>query len=226
MKSWQIHHIRDSAESVHSRELPAERSIWRASITESAIVLGSKQSFEIVNQQACGDDGVSVVRRRSGGGVVFLGVNDHLWIDFVIERDDALWSDDVGRSMWWVGDLWADALAENDGASRDQLIVHRGGLERNEVSDLVCFAGLGPGEVTLHGKKLVGISQRRTRQMARFQCVLHSRWSIGAYEKYLDFDKLSGNKKILGSDFNSIQTGVSGGLNEIANSLIVLAESL
>jgi lipoate---protein ligase len=226
MKSWQIHHLRDSAESVHSRELPAERSIWRASITESAIVLGSKQSFEIVNQRACDDDGVSVVRRRSGGGVVFLGVNDHLWIDFVIERDDVLWSDDIGRSMWWVGDLWAAALAENDVASRDQLIVHRGGLERNEISDLVCFAGLGPGEVTLHGKKLVGISQRRTRQMARFQCVLHSRWSIGAYEKYLDFDKLSGTTNIIGSDFNSIQTGVSGGLNEIANSLIVLAESL
>ena len=226
MKSWQIHNIRDSAEAVHSRELPAERAIWRASITGSAIVLGSKQSFEIVNQQACDNDGVSVVRRRSGGGVVFLGVNDHLWIDFVIERDDVLWSDDVGRSMWWVGDLWAAALAENEVASRDQLIVHRGGLERNEISDLVCFAGLGPGEVTLHGKKLVGISQRRTRQMARFQCVLHSRWSIGAYEKYLDFDKLSGDMKILGSDFNSIQTGVSGGLNQIANSLIVLAEDL
>jgi hypothetical protein len=62
--------------------------------------------------------------------------------------------------------------------------------------------------------------------MARFQCVLHSHWSNEAYEKYLDFEKLSGTKKIIGSDFNSIQAGVSSGLNEIANSLITLAELL
>lgn len=226
MKSWQIHHIRDSAESVHSRDLPAERAIWRASITESAIVLGSKQSLDIVNQQACEIDSVSVVRRRSGGGVVYLGVGEHLWIDFVIERDDILWSDDIGKSMWWIGELWAAALAENEVAARDQLIVHHGGLERNEISDLICFAGLGPGEVTLHGKKLVGISQRRTREMARFQCVLHSRWSSDAYEKYLDFKKLSDGKEHGLQNFKSIDTAISGGLNEIANSLIILAESL
>jgi hypothetical protein len=56
--------------------------------------------------------------------------------------------------------------------------------------------------------------------------VLHSHWSNEAYEKYLDFEKLSGTKKIIGSDFNSIQAGVSSGLNEIANSLITLAELL
>ena len=40
----------------------------------------------------------------------------------------------------------------------------------------VCFGGLGPGEVTVDGHKLVGISQRRTRDGARFQCVVHRRW--------------------------------------------------
>jgi hypothetical protein len=39
------------------------------------------------------------------------------------------------------------------------------------MSDLICFAGLGPGEVTWKGRKLVGISQRRVKQGGRFQTV-------------------------------------------------------
>ena len=220
MENWQVHHIRDSVESVHSRELPAERAIWRISISEPAIVLGSKQSFDIVDQQACDLDGVSIVRRRSGGGAVYLGFNEHLWIDLVISRDDELWNDDVGRAMWWVGELWADALAQNDVAQRDQILVHHGGLERSGLSDLVCFAGLGPGEVTLHGEKLVGISQRRTREMARFQCVLHGRWSLAAYRKYLKFGQLSGTNASLDRELKLVTAGVSGGLDNIADSLV------
>ena len=44
-------------------------------------------------------------------------------------------------------------------------------------SPLVCFAGVGPGEVLLGRRKLVGISQRRTRNGSRFQCMVHVRWS-------------------------------------------------
>jgi hypothetical protein len=49
-------------------------------------------------------------------------------------------------------------------------------MVRSALSDVVCFAGLGPGEVTIGGRKAVGISQRRTREAARFQCVAYERW--------------------------------------------------
>ncbi len=230
MSDWRFNHLRDSAESVHGRELPAERAIWRASINQSALVLGSKQDFEVVNHQACQTDQVSVVRRRSGGGAVFLETDQHLWIDFVITSDDDLWKDDVGQAMWWVGDLWADALAACEIADRDQLRVHRGGLEREKISDLICFAGVGPGEVTLHGKKLVGISQRRTREMARFQCVVHRQWSAEAYRKYLLLDKIddqsAGSFGARNGELSKIDVAESSGLNQIAQALVELATAL
>ncbi|MDQ3757058.1 MAG: hypothetical protein M3394_04340, partial [Actinomycetota bacterium] len=40
----------------------------------------------------------------------------------------------------------------------------------------VCFAGLGPGEVSVGGRKVVGIAQRRTRFGALFQCAVHRTW--------------------------------------------------
>src|SRR5690606_25915326 len=59
--------------------------------------------------------------------------------------------------------------------------VHHGALQRRPWSDLVCFAGLGPGEVTVPGgAKVVGISQRRTRAAARFQCAALLDWDPGS----------------------------------------------
>jgi lipoate-protein ligase A len=230
MSSWRFNHLRDSAEVVHARELPAERAIWQASISESAVVLGSKQNLDIVNQSSCQQDGISVVHRRSGGGVVVLQAGAHLWIDFVVPRDDELWRDDVGESMWWVGELWADALAVCEVADRDQLRVHRGGLERSSLSDLVCFGGLGPGEVTMHGQKVVGISQRRTREMARFQCVLHQKWSPDLYHRYLLTDKIkmrAGEQNTsLEFDFSRIAVAPVTGLSQVAEAIVELAAKI
>ena len=115
-------------------------------------------------------------------------------------------------------------------AHRDQLRVHRGGLERSSLSDLVCFGGLGPGEVTLHGQKVVGVSQRRTREMARFQCVVHQRWSPELYRRYILTDKI----KLSESDINvSLETEISriavaevAGLSQIAETIVELAGKL
>jgi hypothetical protein len=132
--------------------------------------------------------------------------------------------------MWWVGELWADALAMCEIADRDQLRVHRGGLERSSLSDLVCFGGLGPGEVTLHGEKVVGISQRRTREMARFQCVVHQRWSPDLYRRYLLTDVVelqSRNRGVsLETEISRISVAEVDGLSQIAEAIVELAAKI
>ena len=54
-------------------------------------------------------------------------------------------------------------------------------MVRTTWSDHVCFAGIGGGEVIRDGRKVVGISQRRTRAGARFQCALYRHWRPEAH---------------------------------------------
>jgi lipoate---protein ligase len=129
------------------------------------LVLGSSQRLEVVDNATIGS--IEVVRRRSGGGAVLLIPGEVVWLDVLIPTGDPLWSDDVSLASHWLGDVWVAALGGGE--------VHRGPLVRTLWSQLVCFAGLGPGEVTVEGRKLVGISQRRTRAGARFQCAVYAR---------------------------------------------------
>ena len=140
-----------------------------------AVVLGSTQSERLLDPGAVGTGGLEVVRRRSGGGAVHLVPGAQVWVDVVVPAGDDLWDDDVGRATWWLGDAWARAL---DGAGRERspAVVHRGGVTDRAAARIACFAALGPGEVARSGAKVVGISQRRTRHLSRFQCVAYLDW--------------------------------------------------
>ena len=161
---------------MHARDLDVdvERVVTAIDVTSSAIVLGSAQPESDVDVDAAARLGVEIVRRRSGGGAVLLDPADPVWIDVEIGRGDPLWDDDVSRSMVWLGAVWVEALAR---LGLGGAVVHEGAMHGSPLARVVCFAGLAPGEVTVDGAKVVGISQRRTRAGARFQCAVPRRWS-------------------------------------------------
>jgi lipoate---protein ligase len=142
---------------------------------DRAVVLGSTQALTSVDQDACASEGVDIVRRRSGGGAVLVEASSLLWVDLVVPAGDPLWCPDVGRAAWWVGEAWSEALSSAGVGGTE---VWKGPLVRNLWSSLVCFAGLGAGEVvSAAGQKVVGISQRRTRNGALFQCGCVLEWA-------------------------------------------------
>lgn len=146
----------------------ARRSVTWCEVTAPAVVLGSTQGDEVVLAGY-----LEVARRRSGGGAVLVAPGEVVWADVVVPASDPLWDADVGRATWWLGEVWAAALASLGIAGAG---VHRGGLVTTRWSPWVCFAGLGPGEVTVGGCKVVGLSQRRTRDGALFQCAVPLAW--------------------------------------------------
>jgi len=171
--NWTVTRPRGDAATFHARTPSAGRAVWVFEPAGPAVVLGSAQRDEAVDRRVADALGIDVVRRRSGGGAVLVVPGEMVWVDLVIGADDPLWQADVGRSMHWVGEAWAAALATFGVASA----VHRGAMRRPPWSTEVCFAGVGPGEVLdADGRKLVGISQRRSRDWARFQTMLHRRW--------------------------------------------------
>jgi lipoate-protein ligase A len=146
--------------------------VWVFEVDRPAVVLGSTQPAQTIDRLRAASRGIEVVRRRSGGGAVLLEAGRTLWVDVILPSDDPLWVDDVGRAVWWLGDAWVTALA----ACGTTGVVHRDRMITTRWSPTVCFAGVGPGEVTVAGRKAVGISQRRTRDAARFQCAVVHRW--------------------------------------------------
>jgi lipoate-protein ligase A len=117
---------------------------------------------------------MEVAQRRSGGGAVLLWPGHQVWLDVGLPRGDPLWDDDVGRSARWLGEALAAALV---GLGVAGATAHAGPLERTAWSHLVCFAGRAPGEVVVGGRKVVGTSQRRTREGAVFQVAVALVWS-------------------------------------------------
>ncbi len=182
--TWLWDHRRGPADMLHDTAPPSESrpTAWLLEVEEPSLVMGSAQTAAAVDRARAAAVGVRVVRRHSGGGAVLLVPGEHVWIDVWVPAGCRWWDTDVIRAADWLGDVWVDALGA---VGMPDLTVHRGGLVRTRWSSTVCFVGLGPGEVSSGGRKLVGVSQRRTRDWARFQCLVHRRWDADAVSALL-----------------------------------------
>jgi lipoate-protein ligase A len=175
-------------------------------VERPTLVLGSTQPLELVARGPASQRGVDVVRRRGGGGAVYLEPGDHLWVDAWIPRDDPLWVPDVAVAAEWVGAWWVDALS-GLGAGLPALEVHTGRSVPGALGDLVCFAGRGPGEVFCGGRKVVGLSQWRGREGALFSSCAYARWAPAPMTELLDVGESA--REELDRQLGSLAFGVS-----------------
>ena len=171
-----------------------------------AIVVGSTQSDAVVDRARAARAGVDIVRRSSGGGAVLVAPDAQVWLEVWVPRSDPLWDDDVIESSWWLGETWARAL---EGLGASALSVHRGRAVQSEWSDVVCFAGVGPGEVMAGQAKVVGVSQRRTRHGARLHSMGVLAWEPASWLGLLALDVDRGRRvEDAGDVLDDVATGI------------------
>lgn len=164
-----VHRRRGSAEALHALELPTGDSaeFWVLEPDRPAVVMGSAQRADAFDVDGLAAAGIDLAPRRSGGGAVYIEPAGVVWIDVLAPRSSPWWSDDLSQTFLQVGESWQQALA--DCGIESELIV--GSPDRSPEARHACWAGLGWGEVTVEGVKIVGLSQRRTRWGARVQAM-------------------------------------------------------
>ncbi len=189
---WRVEERNDQGSLLHGSwpsvaEHPGRRAVAVCRVTDVTLVLGSTQPDHVVDRSGLEAAGASVVHRSSGGGAVLVTPDDPVWVDVWIPTGDPLWNPQVDRAFDWLGRAWVEALART---GIPGLTAHAEGFVAcTRWSSLVCFGGVGAGEVVSgDGRKVVGLAQRRNRQGAWFHgaCVL--RWDPVPLVKLLALD--------------------------------------
>jgi len=214
---WHVETVRDGiAERAAARPV-AERRVVVYEVARPTLVLGSSQAGDAVDRERVRQRGVDVVQRRSGGSAVLVEPEAAVWVDVTIPSGDPHWDHDVGRAFHWLGAVWAEVLISGGVLAS----WHDGAMRRTAWSPWVCFAGLGPGEVTVGGRKVVGLSQRRTREGALFQCCAVRRWEPS---RLVDLLALSDDdRRRAAADLVDVATGVGAELDLVGGLVDALA---
>lgn len=133
-----------------------------------ALIVGRSAAPPPVDWHACERLGLPVHRRASGGGAVLWSA-DLIALDVVLPFGHQLLGADVVAAYRWLGEATRQALADC-GVDADLVDVRRARADHPDpVLEASCFGGLSPWELTVDGRKIVGLSQVRRRMGGAFQ---------------------------------------------------------
>lgn len=166
-KSWTIEYVNGNAQDLiqQSLEIPSSRVVRICKVQRPSVILGSTQKTLDLQPCAYGFD-IDIVTRRSGGGAVWVCPDNYVWIDIFLPRGDLLISNEISTSFFWLGTVLVQVLTK---VGLKQVQMHKGRFVKTPWSSAICFSSKSPGEIFLGDKKVVGISQRRTREGVLFQ---------------------------------------------------------
>ncbi len=136
---------------------------------DKALTLGAGQR-QLLNELNSRDQsrGYSVVRRDNGGGAVWLEPQAQIWIGLFSPSSPGFLGQDYRLELIHLGEAAKDALK---GVGLDDLeVVSK--PDDSQAGKFVCFAGTSYGEITTCGRKIMGVSLRRTRSWKIYHFML------------------------------------------------------
>jgi lipoate-protein ligase A len=131
------------------------RSLW--------VSLGSGQSFTDLDPRALSDRGWQLVRRASGGTAVLHA--GQVGYSLILPSTHPIWGGDLAASYERLAEPLRLALSRL-GIDAEAAYPSRRSVATKTIPTLaerICFAGLGPHELTVKNRKIVGNSQIRRR---------------------------------------------------------------
>tara|TARA_B100001250_G_scaffold362589_1_gene341382 strand:+ start:154 stop:846 length:693 start_codon:yes stop_codon:yes gene_type:complete len=175
LNSWTIETKYSETALAHEANLEEWRkpTIWIIEPKDSCLVLGkSQRGRPFLDLGYLKEQSINLAARQSGGGAVLVSPEDMLWVDVFVPKESKFWIADIAEASIWIGGIWRNALKRLD----IECFLFDEKFSRSEASDLICFLGRAPGELFIDNRKILGISQRRSKFGTRFQCALIINW--------------------------------------------------
>lgn len=188
METWRLlpydvgppeRHVRMADALVRRGRVP---SLWWHSTEDRVLLLGAGQTLR----------GADAAVRRHGGGTAVLAGPGVLGLDVMLPAGHPLAPPDVVETYRWLGAVWRAALHGLGVAAHLVTIPEARRATRDALIAPACFGSLSPYEVTVEGRKLVGLAQVRRRNGILLQAGVHQRFDADGLAAALAPDSSAG----------------------------------